>query len=130
MPVADRRVWRAPNEIRESHQEQAGVQAIVVYRAQWSERNSVTGVAHRCMTGITGLHVAKGGQSVNEFSASELGFEFADAIHHTTLEVSDHRRSRGMGIFEPGERATKMPQLIECRRWRGGWWILRWHRSQ
>ena len=50
------------------------------------------------------------GQSVD---AAGLGFEFADAIHHTTFEVLDNRRGRGVGFFEPRERAAKMS-------WRGG----------
>jgi len=41
--------------------------------------------------------IAKGGQSVDEFGAAGAGFEFADAIHHMTLEVFDDRRSRGVG---------------------------------
>jgi len=40
-----------------------------------------------------GSRIAKGGQSVDEFGATELGFEFADAIDHLALEVCDDRRS-------------------------------------
>jgi hypothetical protein len=77
-----------------------------------------------------GSRIADGSQSVDEFGTAELGFEFADAIHHLTLEVFDDGGSRGVGFFEPGERAAKMPKLIKS--WRGarGWWLLRWHRSQ
>ena len=60
-----------------------------------------------------GLGVAKGGVSVDEFDAAELGFDFSDAIHHTTLEALDDGRSRGVSFVEPGERATKMSKLIE-----------------
>jgi hypothetical protein len=130
MPAGDRLVWRARNEAPGSHQEQAGIQAMVFCRPPWLELNSVTGVAHRCVTGITGSQVAKGSQSVNEFSAAELGLKFADAFHHLVLEVCDDRRSRGVGCFEPGERAAEMPQLIKSGRELGRWWPLWWHRSQ
>jgi hypothetical protein len=68
--------------------------------------------------------IAKGGQSVDEFGAAGAGFEFADAIHHMTLEVFDDRRSRGVGFFEPGERAAKMPKLIKGWGWAAEWWLL------
>jgi len=57
--------------------------------------------------------VANGDQSVNEFGATELGFEFGDAIHHIASEVFNDWHSRGVGLFEPGEGATKVPKLIE-----------------
>ena len=64
-----------------------------------------------------GSRIAMGRQSVDKFGAAELGFEFADAIHHATFEVFDDGRSRGVSFFEPGERPTKMPKLIKggCR---------------
>ena len=43
--------------------------------------------------------VAEGGQGVDEFGAAEQGFEFADAIHHSALEVCDDWGSRGVGSF-------------------------------
>jgi hypothetical protein len=113
-----------------SHQEQPGVQAMVVGRAPWSELNAVMGAAHRCVTAITGSRTTKGGQSVGEFGVAELGFEFADAIHGIALEVPDDGRSRGVGRFEPGERAPKMPKLVKSGSRAGGWWLLGWHRCQ
>jgi hypothetical protein len=74
--------------------------------------------------------IANGGQSVDEFGAAELGFEFADAIQHITLEVFDDWGSRGVGCFESGECAAKMPKLIKSGCWSRKWWLLRWHRSQ
>jgi hypothetical protein len=70
----------------------------------------VTQTIRRAMCG--GSRAAKGGQSVGKFGAAELGFEFADAIHHIAFEVPDGGRSRGVGRFEPGERAPKMPKLV------------------
>jgi hypothetical protein len=74
----------------------------------------VTRTVWRAM--CAGLGVAKGGGSVDEFDAAELGFDFPDAIHHTTLEAFDDGRSRGVSFVEPGERAAKMSKLIESGR--------------
>jgi len=74
--------------------------------------------------------VAKGGQSIDEFGTAELGFEFPDATHHNALEVCDDGSSGGVCVFEPGERAAKMPQLIKSGRWARRWWILGCHESQ
>jgi hypothetical protein len=63
-----------------------------------------------------GSRIANRGQSVDEVGASELGFEFADAIHHVALEVLDDGRSRGVGCFESGERAAKMPEFVKSGR--------------
>jgi hypothetical protein len=74
--------------------------------------------------------VAKRGQGVDEFRAAELGFEFPDATHHNALEVCDNGRCRGVGFFEPCERAAKMAQFIEGGHWAGRWWILGHHENQ
>ena len=60
-----------------------------------------------------GSRVAKSGKGVDEFGAAKLGFQFPDPSHHNAFEVCDDGRSRGVGVFEPGKRAAKMPQLIK-----------------
>jgi hypothetical protein len=76
-------------------------------------------------TMCAGSRIAKGGQRVDELGAAELGFEFPDATHHIALEVCDDGRSRGVGFFEPCERAAKMPKLVECGHRARRWWLLR-----
>ena len=50
--------------------------------------------------------VAERGQIVDEFGAAMLSFEFPDATHHNALEVCDDGRSRGVCVFEPGQRTA------------------------
>lgn len=54
-----------------------------------------------------------------------VGFEFADAIHYIALEGFDDWRSRGVGLFKPGERAAKMPKFIKDMAWLKRWKLLR-----
>jgi hypothetical protein len=66
-------------------------------RMPHGERNITRTVRHGM---CAGSRIAEGSQSVDDFGDAELDFEFADAILHTTLEVLDDGRTRGVAIVD------------------------------